>query len=176
MAIKYISILLFISLLFIGQASAYNVSASTNFDKQFAGIGETFNALMYVNPYGNEIAGIQSNFNFNPSIIRINYISEGAFMSDNGKYQTFFNEGTIDNVNGTIVNTFDAIIGRHNTSNPGKFIIFNITTIGYGSTTIVSSNIKIASPEGMYVPVGGVMIFPIRVTHFGSISGGVNIR
>jgi hypothetical protein len=61
---------------------------------------------------------------FNPSILQATAVSEGDFF---GSYTTFFNQGVIDNVAGTIVNVYDLIVGPGNVSNPGVLVLINFT-------------------------------------------------
>ncbi|MCJ7724629.1 MAG: putative Ig domain-containing protein, partial [Anaerolineales bacterium] len=104
-----------------------------------------------INPEGTRIAGAQLNIEFNPSLFRVNSMTEGNLFNQNGA-NTFFNSGNIDNSNGTVINVFNAIIGNSNISTRGTFIIINATAIGITGTSWINlSNVKISNPGGQPV-------------------------
>ena len=126
--------------------------------------GKAYSFTVSIDPQGTEMAGAQMNILFNNSAININGVSEGDFFRQTGK-STFFNGGTIDNQQGSVVNIFNAIIGRYNVSTPGTFITVSAVSTGKTGTFQVNlSNVKIASPEAEPVPFsitgGSVRIFP----------------
>lgn len=115
-------------------------------------VGDTFDIKININPRGDIIAGWQLNFLYNRSLLKVNYVSEGNFLKQYGA-NTYFNSGVIDNQSGIVKNVFDAILGPYNVSNPGTFVIFNVTAIGIGPSNINLSNVKISSPDGQSVPL-----------------------
>jgi Cohesin domain/Putative Ig domain/Dockerin type I domain len=156
--LKYI-LLIYGIILMTGQAFAAEVTVnpSTRIVAQM----ETFDVNLTINPGGTQIAGAQLNLEFNPSLFRVNSITEGNLFSQKGA-NTFFNSGTIDNSTGTVINVFNAIIGNSNVSTQGTFIIINATAIGItGTSGINLSNVKISDPNGLPVmpyPANGTLL------------------
>lgn len=68
------------------------------------------------------IKGYEFKMKFNQSLITINSITEGDIFTG---YQTFFNPGIIDNVNGTVINIYGLIVGQGNVTTSGSFIVIN---------------------------------------------------
>ena len=110
--------------------------------------GERFNLNISINPLATAITGIQLNIEFNKSMLNVNSIIEGNLFKQNGA-NTFFNNGTINNSVGTVINIYNAILGPFNVSTPEVFIIINATALGSsGISSINLSNVKIADSNG----------------------------
>ncbi len=104
--------------------------------------GSDFDMNISFDPHGTAIAGAQLDIGFDRSLIRVNSITEGNLFTQGGA-STFFNGGTINNTAGSVINIFDAIIGRKNVSTQGNFIIINATAIGIsGISPINLSNVN----------------------------------
>ena len=73
---------------------------------------------------GQPIKSFEFRLSFNSSLLIANSITEGNIF--NG-YNTFFNNGTINNPAGTIVNIYGLIIGTGNVTNSGTFVTINFT-------------------------------------------------
>jgi hypothetical protein len=100
---------------------------------------------------GKNIAGAQMNLAFNKSLLKVNNITEGNIFKQNG-VNTFFNKGVVNNSIGTVINIFDVILGKTNVSNPGIFIVINMTAFDYsGSSGINLSNVKMCDTNGIPV-------------------------
>lgn len=133
--------------LLIGQASAAEMTVIPS--ARIVTQGETFYLNISIDPQGFAIAGAQVNIAFDKTLIKVNEITEGSLFKQNGIKTTFFNSGIINNSSGTVINIFDAILGRANVSTPGTFIVINMTAIGsYGMSGINLSNAKISDPDG----------------------------
>jgi len=133
--------------LLIGQASAAEMTVIPSAIEVTQ--GETFYLNISIDPQGAAIAGAQVNIAFDKTLIKVNEITEGSLFKQNGIKTTFFNSGIINNSSGTVINIFDAILGRANVSTPGTFIVINMTAIGsYGMSGINLSNAKISDPDG----------------------------
>ena len=133
--------------LLIGQASAAEMTVIPS--SKIVSQGETFCLNISIDPKGAAIAGAQVNIAFDKTLIKVNEITEGTLFKQNGIKTTFFNSGIINNSSGTVINIFDAILGRANVSTPGTFIVINMTAIGsYGMSGINLSNAKISDPDG----------------------------
>ncbi len=114
-------------------------------------LDSTFVVYVNVTP-GVQIAGMQTNIKYNPANIRIDYIQEGNLFTRN--LTTFFSPGQINNSAGTVINTFDTILGAHSTNVMGTFITIHATPLVQGaSSTIELYNVKIAKPDGTAEPV-----------------------
>jgi len=114
--------------------------------------GKTFEFNITIDPEGAAIAGAQLNIAFDKSNIRINKITEGDFLKQNGT-NTFFSGGIINNSTGTVNNIFGVVIGKKNVSDPGTFITINATAIGSsGTSPITISNVKISDSYSQVVP------------------------
>lgn len=150
MRITRATLLMYGLILIIGQAYAAEVVVIPS--TQIITPGATFNMNVSIDPQGTAIAGAQLNIAFNKSLIRVNSIEEGDLFKPSGA-NTFFNSGIINNSTGTVINIFNAIIGKNNVSTQGTFIIINATAIGTSGITRVNlSNVKISDPNGN--PVG----------------------
>jgi len=68
---------------------------------------QTFSLNITCNP-SQPIKAFELKISFDPSLLQANSITEGAIFSG---YSTFFNDGTIDNIAGTIINIYNLIIG-----------------------------------------------------------------
>lgn len=156
--LKYILLICGIILL-TGQAFAAEVTIYPS--TRIVGQMETFDINITINPEGTRIAGAQLNIGFDPSLFRVNSITEGNLFKQDGA-NTFFNSGTINNSAGNVINVFNAIIGNFNISTQGTFIIINATAIGMtGTSGINLSNVKISDPNGLPVipyPANGTMV------------------
>ncbi|MCZ7393972.1 MAG: cohesin domain-containing protein [Candidatus Methanoperedens sp.] len=141
--------------------------------------GQMFNLSISIDPSGNAIAGAQLNIAFNQSILNVNSITEGDLFRQNGA-STFFNNGTINNSLGTIVNISEAVLGHSNVSTPGTFIIINATAIGSsGASGINLSNVKISDPGGVAIPLNltnGVVSITVYPRYDVNEDGIVNIE
>lgn len=141
-------------------------------------VGETLDFNITLDPLGQAIAGVQLDIYYNESLIRINNVTEGNLLKQNGA-STFFSKGvglvnesynvTLDDViydfgpynqtPGKVINIFDVIIGHNNVSTPGTIVILNVTIIGAGingssryiTTAVGISNVKIADPNASAV-------------------------
>jgi len=134
--------------LIISNSSAANIALSS----EIVFPGQTFDLNVSIDPLGKPIAGAQLDLAFNRSLLRVNRITEGNLFRQNGS-STFFNSGVINNLTGTAVNIFDAIIGRKSVSTPGTFIVINMTATGLSGTSCISlSNMKISGPSGASIP------------------------
>lgn len=138
-----------LSLIFlVGQASAdVTVIPSTITVIQ----GQTFDLNISIDSGGTSIAGAQLNIGFNKSVININNIMEGNLFKQNG-VNTFFNNGTVNNSLGEVVNIFDVILGSYFVSTPRTFIIINATAVGSSGTSEINlSNVMVSDPNGQVI-------------------------
>lgn len=67
--------------------------------------GQTFDVKVTVDPLGISIAGAQMDIEFNKSELNVNSIKEGNIFNQDGA-NTLFNNGKINNSNGTMSNIY----------------------------------------------------------------------
>lgn len=147
--IKSMTILILVILLSTITAQAISntnvqpITQKINLDSSF---------VVYINVTpGTNIAGMQTNIKFDPTIIKIDSITEGNLF--NRGRSTFFSSGIIDNVNGTVINIFNAILGPYSTNITGTFIEIRGTPIKKGTSQITLNNVKISKPDGTSEPL-----------------------
>ena len=142
-------LILLVMFMFAGQGMAADVKV--NPQGYLATQGETFELNITIDPKGTAIAGAQLNIAFDTSNIRINKITEGNFLKQNGS-STFFSEGIINNSTGTVLNIFGVVLGRINVSSTGTFVVINATAIGISGTSGINlSNVKLSNSDAQPV-------------------------
>ena len=85
--------------------------------------GQTFFVDISCIP-GVPIKSFELNVAFDAIYLSANSVSEGNIFSG---YNTFFNDGSIDNDTGTIENVYNLIVGQGNVTNSGTFIRISFT-------------------------------------------------
>lgn len=97
---------------------------------------------------------MQFDLSYDPDVLTVNSIAEGNLLSQ-GDANTYFNDGQINNVTGTITGVFGAIISPGQTvALPGTFAIITMTAgRAGGSSTLTLSNVVIGDIEGNSIPV-----------------------
>jgi parallel beta-helix repeat protein len=111
--------------------------------------GENFTISVYF-ASGQPMKGWESRLSFNASLIKVNAVTEGDFFDG---YTTFFNPGTVNNTDGTIVTLYDFIVGSGNVSDPGMFITISCTAGSIpGNTSLDLYDVGICN-ETSYVPL-----------------------
>ncbi len=133
--------------------SIVNVTVS----KATVNVSENFFINITVDPQGGNIIGMQSNLEFDETMIRVNNVSEGNLFNQNGAV-TAFSSGTINNNTGLIENTWTVITDAGKAVNQsGTFVIINATAIAVGQSglnlvNLTISNVIIADPVSQSVP------------------------
>jgi len=98
------------------------------------------------------IAGAQLDMSFDPSMLSIEWVAEGDLFSE---YDTYFDQGVIDNTNGTLRNVVSLITTPNgSTTNQGSIAIVAIRakTIP-GETPLNLSNVIVGGPDGAPIDV-----------------------
>lgn len=115
--------------------------------------GEQFTITISVVP-NNPIAGMQFDLAFNPAIMTVNSVTEGNLLKQGGA-STYFDDGQIDNVAGTVTNVFGAIISPGQTvSGTGTFATITLTAgITGGSGPLTLSGVVVGGVSGNSIPV-----------------------
>jgi hypothetical protein len=92
-------------------------------DKDVTTVGQQVVMSIKCNPNPSEpMKAFEFKLKFNPDYYRADLVTEGDIFRG---YQTFFSSGIIDNVNGTIINIYDLILGQGNVTESG--FLANIT-------------------------------------------------
>lgn len=86
--------------------------------------------------------------NFNNAVLSAIQVEEGDFFSG---YETFFNDGIIDNDEGTIINMYNLIIGQGNVTDEGTIVTITFQAVGCGLSDISLYDVGITN-ETMYIP------------------------
>ena len=80
------------------------------------------------------IKAYELKISYDPTLVHANSVEEGNIFSD---YTTFFNDGTINNTAGTIIDIYNLIVGPENVSTPGTLVTISFTaTLFSGTSTI----------------------------------------
>ena len=114
-------------------------------------MGEQFTIGIIIEP-NNAIAGTQFNMSYDPDVVTVDSISEGNLLSQSGA-STYFNDGEVDNVAGTITGVFGAIISPGQTvATAGTFVVITMTAgIAIGSSPLTLSNVVIGNAQAQPV-------------------------
>ncbi|MBE3136372.1 MAG: hypothetical protein IMZ43_03125 [Thermoplasmata archaeon] len=111
--------------------------------------GQTFTITVACTP-GQSIKSYELKLLFNPTLLQANSVSEGTIF--NG-YTTFFNDGTINNTAGSIVDIYGLIIGAGTVSAPGSLVSVSFTAhLASGTSSISLSDVGVTN-ETAYVPI-----------------------
>ncbi len=133
--------------------SIVNVTTS----KSIVNVSESFFINITVNPQGGNITGMQTNLEFDETMIRVDNVSEGNLFNQNGAVTTF-SPGTINNNTGLVQNIWTVITDAGKAVNQsGTFVTISATAISAGQsglnfTNLSISNVIIANPASQSVP------------------------
>jgi hypothetical protein len=128
------------------------------------GIGETFTVNVYVTP-DTQIAGVQFNLGFSPSVVTANTVTEGNLLSQGGA-STYFAAGTINNGAGTITNVAGVITTPGaSVSSAGTFATVSLTAGSAAGTSALDLNgVIVGNKNGQAVTIavtdGSVTVAP----------------
>ena len=126
---------------------------------QTVGFGESFTVDVFCVP-GQPVKGWELCVLFNASLIQADAVVEGDIFSN---FSTFFNDGTIDNNAGSIIDIYNLIIGAGNVTGAGSLCSISFTAGSVcGVSVIELFNVGVTN-ETAYVPVavtnGSVTVF-----------------
>jgi hypothetical protein len=124
-------------------STAFSVSAPS----QPLAANSHFLVNILVQPAG-AIAGAQFSLTFDPSKVRIDNVTEGNLLYQNGA-DTYFNPGQIDNISGTLTAVASSIATPGITvSTAGTLAVIAFTAIGSGSSALSLSNVIAGNING----------------------------
>jgi uncharacterized repeat protein (TIGR02543 family) len=133
--------------------------------------GETFTVDVFCVP-GQAIKSFEFRLSFNASLLQANSVSEGDIFDG---YSTFFNDGTINNAAGTIVDIYDLIIGAGSVSNEGSLVSISFTAQPTtGSSYLTLSSVGVTNETG-YVPISvsnGNVLIEVYTLTVNTVGGG----
>jgi hypothetical protein len=87
-----------------------------------------------------DLYAFQLDLTFDPSILAVTSVSEGLFLPGGGS--TFFIQGTIDNLGGSITNNADSLLTAISGVNgDGTLIVFDFTALASGTSSLDLANI-----------------------------------
>jgi hypothetical protein len=147
-----LSVIILLGLLTIPVYIAGSTTVKVDSLSQSISSGSTFTISIACVP-GQTLKSFELQVIFNPSLLSANSVSEGNIFKS---YSTFFNAGSIDNVNGTINNIYDVIIGTDSTSSSGTLITISFTAkSSSGTASINLENVGITDSL-TYIPTTNV--------------------
>ena len=132
--------------------------------------GQTFSISISCTP-GQTIKSYELKLSFNPALLHANSVSEGTIFTG---YTTFFNDGTINNVAGTITDIYGLIVGAGGVSSPGTLVNISFTAQAASGTTSIGLYDVGVTNNTAYVPItvtnGTVILreFTLTITLDGS--------
>ncbi|MBE3141528.1 MAG: hypothetical protein IMZ53_13210 [Thermoplasmata archaeon] len=111
--------------------------------------GQTFTITVACTP-GQSIKSYELKVLFNPTLLQANSVSEGTIFAG---YTTFFNDGTINNTAGSIVDVYGLILGAGLVSSPGSLVSISFTArLASGTSSVSLSDVGVTN-ETTYVPI-----------------------
>ncbi|MCD4821471.1 MAG: cohesin domain-containing protein [Methanococcoides sp.] len=132
---------LFASIL-ITPASAETV-VSISPSEQSIAIGSDVTVVVYIEP-DTPISGAQFDLSFDSESLSVVSISEGDVFTNSAS--TLFNEGTIDNSEGTIMNVWNVLIGENVTeSGTLATIVFDTKGVFSSSSSLQLNNVLVSN-------------------------------
>lgn len=146
-----LAIVLLLPVTRISAAGTTEVTVST--PGETIGQGEQFQVDIYVVP-DSDIAGMQFELSFDPSLVTVDNIVEGDLLGQNGA-STYFSSGIIDNSSGIITAVYGAITSPGQTvSTAGVFATVTFTaSLSGGACPMLLSDVIVGDPNGNSVPV-----------------------
>jgi uncharacterized repeat protein (TIGR02543 family) len=173
--VRLLSVVLVASLVFLSVAP-FSVHASSPSLVQISpaskivSAGQSFSLNVMCTP-GQSIKAFELKVSFNPTYLQATSVSEGTIF--NG-HTTFFNDGTIDNNAGTIVDIYGLILGDGEVSTAGSFVSLSFNArLASGTSSVCLYDVGVTN-QSSYVPItitnGSVTLreFTLSVTLDGS--------
>lgn len=96
------------------------------------------------------VKAFECGISFDPTYIQIINVTEGDFFTG---YSTFFNNGSIDNTNGTIEHIYGLVMGPGNSSAPGDLITIHFLSSAQTGQSLINITGLGVTNESQYLPV-----------------------
>ena len=113
--------------------------------------GDSFVINVTCSP-SDEIKSYEVELSYDPSLFTVSSVSEGDFF--NG-FDTFFNQGTIDNTGGTISDVYGLIVGPGTVNSPGVLIQLNCAVVSEGNCSVEITDVGLTN-NTVYLDVNSV--------------------
>jgi hypothetical protein len=121
---------------------------SVSQDKTATTIGQQIVVSIDCHP-SSPVKAYEFKVRFNQSLYRADNVSEGDFFDG---YDTFFSGGIIDNVNGTIINVYDVILGKGNITDDGTLVKITFTCLDVQTSPLILYDVGVTN-ESQYINV-----------------------
>lgn len=144
---------LFASVLITPVSAETVVSISPS--EQSIATGSSLTVAVYIEP-DTPISGAQFDLSFDSEHLSVVSISEGEIFT-NG-VSTLFNEGTIDNSEGSIMDVYTVLLVKNEVTNSGTLatIVFDTKGQFSSSSSLQLSNVVVSNSSGAAVPISVV--------------------
>ncbi len=113
-------------------------------------VGTTFTLNITVENI-TDLAGWQLGVGFNPSVLSAVSVNEGDFLKKSGG-TTFFLEGVIDNIAGSITGIGGAFLGAGGVSGTGVLFSITLSAKQVGEGSLQLSDVHLGTPSGATIP------------------------
>lgn len=132
----YSSAVVLVLLLFLSSFFALDQTSATKITAGQLSIteGQSFDINISLYPT-QPVKSYEFKLSFDPTIFRVDSIEPGNFFE---RWQVFYspNYGIIDNVNGTVINSYALIMGMGNTSDSGTLLVYKCTALAVGMSQV----------------------------------------
>ncbi len=98
-----------------------------------------------------DLAGWQADIAYDPNVLEAVEVIEGDFLKAEGG-DTFFQDGTIDNITGKITDLFSARISESGVSGTGTLLSVTFKAKAGGETQVTLENFEFSSISGAVIP------------------------
>jgi len=144
-----LSVIILVGLLIIPVHAAGSTTVKVDSLSQNIPSGSTFTISIACVP-NQTLKAFELQVVFNSSLLKANSVFEGNIFKS---YSTFFNAGSIDNINGTITNIYDVILGSDSPSSNGTLVIISFTAKSTSGTSSINlKNVGITN-NVEYIPI-----------------------
>jgi hypothetical protein len=143
--------ILLLFILLVANIEIVLAAVNMSIGQKNADIGEQFAMNIQIYPNGENIAGIQTDLNFDPIILQAINVTEGNFLNIDGP--TIFLPPIIDNINGSIKNIVLAALYSGGEKNPGYLATVNFRALSQESSQLTFVHYLISDPMGNIIPV-----------------------
>ncbi len=94
-----------------------------------------------------DLAGWQADIKFDPTVLKVNSVTEGSFLRQSGG-RTYFRRGTIDNTTGRIKGVSSLRISEGGVNGEGTLLSVRFTAIANGESRVSLRNFQAGSSTG----------------------------